>query len=48
VIRGGRNYRGWDVWYGYAWRCRSAHRDGFDPGFSYLDLGFRTVLAPGQ
>jgi len=44
VIRGG----GWSYWSGDARDCRSASRDGSNPGYGADDFGFRVVLAPGQ
>ncbi len=43
----GRVLRGGD-WYDSASRCRSAHRDSYDPGSWNIVIGFRVVLAPGQ
>jgi formylglycine-generating enzyme required for sulfatase activity len=44
VLRGG----GWSLWYGNAWRCRSAYRGSFNPDSGLIFIGFRVVLAPGQ
>ena len=41
VLRGG----GWDY---AAYGCRSAYRDYFNPSSSYIYIGFRSVLLPGQ
>jgi len=39
VVRGGS-------WSSSSFDCRSAFRDGDDPGLAYRDLGFRVCLAP--
>jgi formylglycine-generating enzyme required for sulfatase activity len=41
VFRGGS-------WHIYAWHCRTAHRDDFNPSIRDRVIGFRVVLAPGQ
>ena len=41
VFRGGS-------WGGYAFYCRAAYRNGYDPSDWYGDVGFRSVLPPGQ
>jgi formylglycine-generating enzyme required for sulfatase activity len=41
VIRGGD-------WNYYAYYCRSAQRDGYNPSYRISYIGFRVVLAPGQ
>ena len=43
----GRVDRGGD-WSGYAILCRTAYRGGYDPSFSSIRVGFRSVLPPGQ
>jgi formylglycine-generating enzyme required for sulfatase activity len=35
-------------WDSYAIYCRAAYRNGGDPAFRYYDVGFRSVLPPGQ
>ena len=40
-----RVYRG-GCWFSYADLCRSAFRDGDDPGYRGSDLGFRVALVP--
>ena len=44
---GSRMYRG-GSWYENASRCRVAYRSGNDPTYIWYDIGFRSVLAPGQ
>ena len=41
VIRGG-------IWNGDAILCRTAGRSSYDPTLSFIYLGFRSVLPPGQ
>jgi formylglycine-generating enzyme required for sulfatase activity len=41
VIRGGG-------WYNFAGRCRVSRRNYVWPDFRYYDIGFRSVLPPGQ
>jgi len=43
----GRVHRGGD-WSHPNWACRSAFRFGFAGTFTFFNLGFRVVLAPGQ
>jgi formylglycine-generating enzyme required for sulfatase activity len=39
VLRGGG-------WPNYAQRCRSAYRNGYDPGYRDISFGFRVVFCP--
>jgi len=48
VIRGGARWLDWPPWLEPAGVCRSAGRDGIDPGYRFGPLGFRVLLAPGQ
>lgn len=48
VIRGGAIWGSRSDLFDGARRCRSAYRDGRDPGSRISDLGFRVVLARGQ
>jgi formylglycine-generating enzyme required for sulfatase activity len=43
----GRVYRG-GGYDSFAFLCRAAFRDGFNPGNDYADFGFRSALSPGQ
>jgi formylglycine-generating enzyme len=40
-------YRG-GSWYNYADECRTASRNHYYPTYSYFNIGFRSVLPPGQ
>ena len=42
-----RAFRG-GSWYFYAFGCRAAYRDYYDPAGRYSGIGFRSVLPPGQ
>jgi formylglycine-generating enzyme required for sulfatase activity len=30
-------------WFRYAWSCCVSYRNGFEPGYRYVNIGFRLI-----